>query len=323
MAVMYDRHTIMSSSALNHAAVSLSPEEIRARVDTDILRGLGSTLADALPDERLTAPALRAVARFPESSVAPDAVVSLSRPDGSELELRLHGDTSADAALLWIHGGGLILGSAAAEDGASAQRSAALGVAVVTPDYRLAPEHPYPAAFEDCLRALEWAATRFRRVVIAGVSAGGGLAAAVALRCRDGGGPTISALHLYSPMLDDRGVTPSSSLLARTVVWNRRLNDFAWSCYLGDVDPDDRSVPGRAVDLAGLPPTYIDVGELDLFRDEDLEFVQRIAAGGGRIEFHLDRGAVHGFDTRVPDAPISRAVRARRLSALATAFEQA
>lgn len=313
---MYDRHTIMSTSS-SYRRRRLLRAEIISRVDPQILAGLGSTLADALPDGPLEVSAVRDIAQAQAvNRVQSAAVVHVERSEGTPLALRLHRGSDR-AAVLWIHGGGMILGSAAAEDPASAERAEALGATIVTPDYRLAPEHTYPAALEDCSAALRWTAARFDRVVVAGVSAGGGLAAALALRARDAGGPVMAGLNLYAPMLDDRGRTASSSIYADTLVWNRRLNSLAWKAYLGTSAPDEWSAPARATDLSRLPPVYLDVGELDMFRDEGLAFASKIGAAGGRIELHVDRGAVHGFDTRVPDASISRAAKRRRLDALA------
>jgi acetyl esterase/lipase len=214
----------------------------------------------------------------------------------------------------------MFLGSARTEDPYCVELAARLGVSVVAVDYRLAPEHPYPTPLLDCYAALRWCAERAERVVVAGASAGGGLAAALCLLARDRGGPAIAAAHLYYPMLDDRHATASARELADTVVWNRRLADLAWAAYLGGRPADGLAAPARATDLSGLPPTYVDTAELDLFRDEDADYADRLHAAGVPVQFHLVPGAVHGFDLIAPDAAISRATQERRLAALATSM---
>jgi acetyl esterase/lipase len=159
--------------------------------------------------------------------------------------------------------------------------------------------------------------------VVAGASAGGGLAAALCLAARDSGGPGIAAAHLLYPMLDDRHETVSARELADTAVWNRRLAELAWSAYLADREADAYAAPSRADDLRGFPPTYLEVGELDLFRDEDALFAERLAAAGVPVDFELIPGAVHAFELIAPDAAISRAAVERRDAALARALGRA
>ncbi len=289
---------------------------VPARIDPELAVGIPGSLAAALPEEPLTVDLVRALDERLSTWVRLDdtEVTSAARTDGSLLELRLH-RAPGDRAVLWLHGGGMFLGAAWSEDVRSRALAQETGATVVVPDYRLAPEHPHPAPLDDAALALRWVANRFARVVVAGASAGGGLAAGLALRTRDEGGPRIAALHLTYPMLDDR--TTSSTLeLAETAIWNVRLNRLGWSSYLGDRPADAYAAPARATDLAGVPPTYVDTGELDLFRDEDADFALRLAAAGVPVEFHLDRGAVHGFDVIAPDARVSRTARARRITAL-------
>lgn len=174
---------------------------------------------------------------------------------------------------------------------------------VVSPDYRLAPEHPYPAAVEDSFAALVWLADPGNdlqidgaRIAVGGASAGGGLAAALALMARDKGGPALCfQLPLY-PMLDDRNITPSSYEVTHPAVWNRANNLAAWEMYLGGpaggADTSPYAAPGRADQLAGLPPAYTCVGQLDPFRDETIDYVARLAQAGVEVEFHLYPGAI-------------------------------
>jgi acetyl esterase/lipase len=294
-----------------------SPEALLDRVDPELRAQLAGSLASELPDGELDVETVRAL----DTRLAPWVriddvhVERVPRPDGTLLELRVH-PGPGDDAILWIHGGGMFLGAAWTDDVLCRGLARDTRASVVAVDYRLAPEHPHPAPLDDCILALDRIAGWYRHVVVAGTSAGGGLAAGLALRVRDSGGPDIAAQHLYAPMLDDRGVTSSSVELAETVMWNRRLNDLGWSAYLSGAPADQYAAPARAIDLSGLPPAYVDTGELDLFRDEDACYALRLAAAAVPVEFHLERGAVHAFDVIAPDAAISRSARTRRIAAL-------
>jgi acetyl esterase/lipase len=215
----------------------------------------------------------------------------------------------------------MFLGSARFDDAFARELSETLGVSVASVDYRLAPEHPHPEPLEDCYAALEWVADRYDPVVVAGGSAGGGLAAALALLARDRSGPAIAGVQLFYPMLDDRGETASAKELADTAVWNRRLHDLAWSAYLGGTSANQYAAPARASDLSGLPPHYLDVGDLDLFLDEDVAYAGALGAAGVVVELYVESGAVHAFERVNPDAAVSRRAIARRLRWLATRLE--
>jgi acetyl esterase/lipase len=206
-----------------------------------------------------------------------------------------------------------------------------LGAVVVSVDYRLAPEHPYPAPVEDCYAGLVWTAKAAgelgidpARIAVGGASAGGGLAAATVLLARDRGGPDVAFQLLVCPMLDDRNITPSSHEFAEAIVWDRAANIFGWTALLGDrIGTDDvppYAAPARATDLSGLPPAFIDVGELEVFRDEDIDYALRLSQAGVSTEFHLYPGAFHGFDGMVPDAELSKRAKAARLAALKRAY---
>ena len=206
-----------------------------------------------------------------------------------------------------------------------------LGCVVVSVEYRLAPEHPHPAPVEDCYAGLVWTAKNAAelgidpdRLAVGGLSAGGGLAAGTVLLARDRGGPALAFQLLVCPMLDDRNVTPSSHEFAEAVVWNRAANLFGWTALLGDAAGTDEvspyAAPARATDLSGLPPAYIDVGELEVFRDECVDYAQRLVQAGVSTEFHLYPGAFHGFDGMIPDAEISRRAAAERVVALRRAL---
>jgi acetyl esterase/lipase len=248
---------------------------------------------------------------MPRTSNDAAAISALADPDGGHLALRRH-EREGDGVIVWIHGGGLYLGRADRDDPVCAALAQEHRTNVVAVDYRLSPEHPYPAALEDCYAALTWCGQRYERVIVAGESAGGGLAAALALLTRDRRGPDITAQVLHYPMLDDRGETISARTLADAPVWNRALNELGWQAYLAGQTADRYAAPGRADDLSGLPPTYLEVGALDLFRDEVIAFGTALTAAGVPTELHVDAGTVHGFDRVAPDAAISRAARERR-----------
>ncbi|WP_432972976.1 alpha/beta hydrolase fold domain-containing protein [Dactylosporangium sp. CA-233914] len=274
-----------------------------------------------LPDGPLDVAIVRAVDdRLRELNPPPRPAVPPTVVEADGVRLRLHG--AGEACVLWIHGGGMFLGAAEYDDAFCCDLAAQVKAAVVAVDYRLAPEYPHPAALYDCRTALAWCADRFARVVVAGGSAGGGLAAALCLLNRDEGGAKIAAAHLYYPMLDDRHETPSAHEPADTPVWNRRLADVAWAAYLGGRAADALAAPARAVDLGELPPTYIDTGDRDLFRDEDDLYARRLAAAGVPTVFELVPGGVHAFEVFEPDAAVSVASRERRIGALRRSLDE-
>lgn len=210
-------------------------------------------------------------------------------------------------ALLWIHGGGYVIGTARQDDRLCSGFSRRLGITVASVDYRLAPEHPYPAPLEDCYSALTWLAglpsvDRYR-VAIGGASAGGGLAAALALLARDRAEVSPAFQLLTYPMLDDRSSATAHNPNYR--LWDTRSNRFGWSAYLGGADPQI-AVPGRREDLSGLPPAWIGVGTHDLFHDEDLAYAERLTAAGVPCEVETVPGAFHGFDLWAPKAQVSQ-----------------
>jgi acetyl esterase/lipase len=232
--------------------------------------------------------------------------------------------------MLYVHGGGMIFAMddvGAVYDSVVREYVAASGVPALTVDYRVAPEHPDPTPVEDCYAALQWLVSRAEalgvdpaRVAVCGDSAGGGLAAGVTLAARDRGGPAIALQMLIYPMLDDRNTQPDPQLPAELLVWTYDDNVTGWSALLGDrAGGDDVSVyaaPARATDLTGLPPTYIDTGDLDIFRDEDITFARRLSAAGVPTELHVHPGCPHGFETIVPDAAVSRRATADRVRRL-------
>ncbi|MEV7283815.1 alpha/beta hydrolase [Streptomyces sp. NPDC093252] len=217
-------------------------------------------------------------------------------------------------AVLWFHGGGFALGGPNAEDGTCRRLSAALGVTVVAPDYRLAPENPYPAGFDDCYAALVWVAAEAEglgvdpaRIALGGHSAGAALAAGVALAARDRSGPALAFLYLGYPVLDDRLETDSARTVTDPKLFNRKGAGDGWRLYLQDADPAaGYAVPGRATALHGLPPTYLLVNGIDPVRDEALAFASRLSTAGNLVELHLVPGVPHMFDVFAPTIRATR-----------------
>jgi acetyl esterase/lipase len=273
-------------------------------------------------------PDLRRVARFaPRQIVYPwslpllrrlpmgnrssnDGVDVVDLPSGAGA--RLYRPTAAaapTAALLWIHGGGYLLGSPEQDDALCRRYVQRLGIVVAAARYRLAPEHPYPIPLEDCYTVLTWLAglpgVDADRIAIGGASAGGGLAAALGFLARDRGEVSPVLQVLSYPMLDDRTVGPELDKPGFRL-WNARSNRFGWTSYLGGADPAV-AVPARRTDLAGLAPAWLGMGTLDLFCAEDLAYAARLNAAGVECEVHEVPGAFHGFDGLAPKAAVSQA----------------
>ncbi|MET3207515.1 UNVERIFIED_CONTAM: acetyl esterase/lipase [Paenibacillus sp. PvR008] len=235
-------------------------------------------------------------------------------------------------AMLWIHGGGYVMGHPDMDDALCERFVQAAKCVVVSVDYRLAPEHPYPAAIDDCYAGLTWMTDEAEllgidldRIAIAGASGGGGLTAALALMARDKGGPALILQMPLYPMIDDRNMTASShEITADNAPWNRTNNLAAWNMYLGDRTEDSEvspyAVPSRVESLAGLPPTYTCIGQLDLFRDETIEYVARLAQAGVDVEFHLYPGTFHSFEGMVPQAEVSQRASQSYVDAIARAL---
>ncbi|MFF2483077.1 alpha/beta hydrolase [Paenibacillus sp. NPDC058071] len=233
--------------------------------------------------------------------------------------------------LLWIHGGGYLIGHPDMDDALCEAFVDAAHCVVVSVDYRLAPEHPYPAAIKDCYAALQWTAASadelridLSRLGIAGASAGGGLTAALALMARDKGGPALSFQMPLYPMIDHRNTTPSShEITDERLPWNRQKNITGWRLYLGDHAEGEISpyaAAAMADDLRGLPPTYTCVGQLDPFRDETIDYVARLAQAGVDVKFELYPGCFHGFESIMPNAKISQQARNGYIGAVARAL---
>lgn len=250
---------------------------------------------------------MRAATRLRGRGGAGDVEVVGLGPGNGVRVFRPVGVTGPTPALLWIHGGGYVIGSADQDDPVCRRFSTRLGITVASVEYRLAPEHPYPEPLEDCYAALSWLAGLGSvdpgRIAIGGASAGGGLAAALALLARDRAEVAPLFQLLAYPMLDDRSSASGDHPDHR--LWSARSNRFGWAAYLGGADPE-LAVPGRRTDLGGLAPAWIGVGTHDLFHDEDLAYAERLRAAGVPCQVEVIPGAFHGFDMWVPKAAVSQ-----------------
>ena len=315
---------------------------LRERIDPQLIVGLDAFLAATGP---------RGLAGISDPLARRDAFAALMSSSAAEQPDReivtddhlIPGPTGAPAvkvrryrpargraplpALYYIHGGGMVIGSIDTEDAITRMLCAAVGCAAVSVDYRLAPEHPHPAPVEDCYAGLVWTAENADelgidrdRIAIYGGSAGGGLAAATALLARDRRGPRLIYQMLLYPMVDDRSDSPSCREVDSIGVWDGWANAEGWQALLGErwasesVEP--YAAPARASDLAGLPAAWIDVGELDSLRDEDILYALRLMQAGVPTELRVYPGAFHGWEVFVPDADISVRAVAERTAAL-------
>ena len=240
--------------------------------------------------------------------------------------------TTVAPALFWIHGGGFIIGSPEQDEQSSIDFARDLGITVVALRYRLAPEHPAPAAIRDAYAGLTWVFAQAKewgidesKIAIGGASAGGGLAATLAIYAHDKGEVAPLFQLLVYPMLDDRTVLRTDIDTRNTRMWSPGSNRFAWSAYLGhDPGAEDTSpyaAAARRADLTGLPQAWIGVGTLDLFHDEDLEYARRLREAGVPCETYVISGAFHGFDAAFRKAGVSRDFWNEQSRALRAAFD--
>lgn len=247
-------------------------------------------------------PAMRAAgaALMGGGAPAPQGVtrtVRVIRHDGRDLELRIHTPRAGAAAvILSIHGGGFVSGRAAYDDEWNARLALRTGAEVVSPDYRLAPEHPYPAPLEDCAAAWQWALARHpgRMRIVYGDSAGGCLAAGLTLYCLDRGMTVPDRAFLIEPVLDDRLET-ASMRREDTAVWNRRSARASWRAYLAGARAEDWAAPARRTRLTGFPPTFLLVNQCDPLMDEELALARALTAAAVPTEAVLLPGSCHGI----------------------------
>ncbi len=252
------------------------------------------------------------------------------RAEQTKVRLRIYQSKSAAAptpVLLWLHGGGYVIGNPEMDDRSCVEYVRELGITVVSVDYRCAPKHPFPAGLDDSYAALKWVVTHAqelnidtKRIAIGGASAGGGLAAALGQLAHDRQEVKVVFQLLVYPMLDDRTVLRADIDDSNNITWNQKSNRYGWESYLGkQCGADDvpaYSVPARRADLSGLPPAWIGVGTLDVFHDEDMTYAQRLKACGIECEIDIVSGAFHGFDVFDPQVPIVQGFKKSQIAAL-------
>jgi acetyl esterase/lipase len=291
------------------------------------IAGMRAMLSGMIAAVKAEAPAIEGVdaedLQVPGLGDAPTVAVRLYRPAAAA--------RAPAATILWLHGGGYVLGDVELDDLMLRQMCKDTGCTVANVGYRLAPEHPYPAALEDAYATLRYLNERSSelgidaaRVGVAGASAGGGLAAGLALMTRDRGEYALAQQLLIYPALDDRNVEPAGPEKPDSLLWTRANALHAWSAYLGG-PPGQKTTPayaapGRSQDLVGLPPAYIAVGALDPMLDENLDYARRLAAAGVGTELHVYSGAYHAFDVFAPMAAVSARLVADRNAALVAAL---
>lgn len=261
----------------------------------------------------------------------PDDVEVAHLGDGVSVRLhRPNNPRGTGHALLWIHGGGYVIGTAAEDDALCRKFADRLGIPIAAVDYRLAPAHPYPVPVQDCHRGLDWLAAQDdvdpEKILIGGASAGGGLTAALALRCRDMAGRDSGSITpvfqlLVYPMLDDR-TTAGISDPKDYRVWSPSSNRLGWASYLGGADRSI-AVPARRADLTGLPPAWIGVGTRDLFFAEDLAYAERLRDAGVPVTVDTVPGGFHAFDMFAPRAAVSESFFDRQCEVLNEAMRPA
>ncbi|MEV6487665.1 alpha/beta hydrolase [Actinoplanes sp. NPDC051633] len=301
------------------AALSVLAEQIPPSITPEmipLIRG-GNSVFEPVTDEQLRRDGRFEVAErsVPGRDGDPDISLLICTP--TEV-------TGTLGCLYHTHGGGMIVGDNRSGLDGLLDWAERFALVLVSVEYRLAPETPHPGPVDDCYAGLVWTAAHAEqlgfdpdRLIIAGGSAGGGLAAAVTLMARDLGGPALRGQMLMCPMLDDRNNTPSAIQMAGLGVWDRTSNQTGWGALLGDAaggpDVSPYAAPARAEDLSGLPPAFIDVGSAETFRDEDVTYASRIWQAGGQAELHVWPGGFHGFDGMAPAAAVSRDAQAARV----------
>ncbi|MDD2972883.1 MAG: alpha/beta hydrolase [Lachnospiraceae bacterium] len=233
--------------------------------------------------------------------------------------------------MLYIHGGGMIFGSVNEITNDLINEADSLNCTIISPEYRLAPENPYPAGLNDCYAALSWFAGNAKElnvnpdnIVVSGMSAGGGIAAAIAIKARDENGPKIAAQFLDSPMLDYRNNTSSAMEITDKRFWCRQENILAWEMYLGTQHPEKvspQASPAVLNNFEGLPPTFISVGEVDVFRDESIAYAQKLQQAGIFTDLHVYAGVYHGASGDYPYAEICKKMVQDRINAISNFYK--
>jgi acetyl esterase/lipase len=299
------------------AAIGAGPGPVRPVGDVQVRR---SDFAAAV------APGI--AINFPGSPSINKKDYQVESADGYQVPVRWYSKPGSNpgSAVLFFHAGGLILGNMSIFDGIVDNYVEKTGVPYLYVEYRLAPEHPYPKALEDAYASLVWLhehASEFgvdpNRIAVQGESAGGGLAAALSIFAREKGGPSIAKQILAYPMLDDRVITADPHLTP-FLVWGPGDNETGWDAYLGSKRGADdlpaTAAPSRLTDATGLPPLYVDVGELDLFRDEIVAYAAKLWKAGVSVELHVYPGARHSFEWIGPNTKLGSAAITGRVKAV-------
>jgi acetyl esterase/lipase len=277
---------------------------------------------------------LKLIAAPSDPRVAIRDVFTPPRDEHPPVRLRLFrpkGATGNLPCIYWTQGGGYIMTSPDLDDALCQDLALKHRCLVVSVEWRRAPEHPFPAASEDCYTGLSWVVRQAgelsvdsKRIVIAGSSSGGGSTASLALLVRDRAEFPIAHQMLIYPMLDDRNETPSAHLVTDGNVWNRAKNEFAWRAFLGHsygtLEVSPYAAPSRMENLKGSIPTSILTAELDLFRDENILYAMRLMEAGVPTELYVYPRAPHGFDRLVPTAAVSQQFFADQDAILARVF---
>lgn len=310
--------------------LELDPE-IRAALGNPTTGQPGPPVGDVETRRRnLTAGMAAAAAGWKPVAGVERTDLTITTADGYALPAQWYQRADAEkptGAVLFLHGGAMILSLLPIYDNVARMYVQATGVSVLLIDYRVAPEHPDPTPVEDCYAALRWLAEHGtelgvdpNRIAVMGDSAGGGLTAGVALMARDRRGPAVAELLLIYPMLDDRTYEPDPQLPAEYITFGYDDNRTGWGALLGaELGGDGVSpyaAPARATDLTGLPRTYVEVGGLDILRDEDVAFANRLLGAGVPTELHVIPGLPHGYDVLAPDALVTRRAVENRLHRL-------
>lgn len=322
-----------------HDDGSRTSDEVPPPVDPELQEVFAAFRAQGMPLTDETYESMAAMSVVTEEDIRPALdeyglrhdEITVTGADGDSMTLsiiRPQQEVAGAWGLYHVHGGGMVMGTrfVSVVEADLLAWVARYGLVLVVPEYRLAPAHPAPAGVRDCYAGLVWTAEHASEIgidpsklIVAGGSGGGGLAAGAVLMARDDGRVAVRAQLLMSPMLDDRNQRVSSVQYTseHTAVWTRESSQWAWRALLGadHVDRDDISpyvAPGRALDLSGLPPTYIDVGGAESMRDDAVSYASAIWAAGGSADLHVWAGGFHGFDLFVPQAKVSAASRDNR-----------
>jgi acetyl esterase/lipase len=317
MPMSWDNEVMEAAISLASEYADGIPELIRG--DWRALRQFGDSNAGALDG------------RLPEHSGISRRDFIIPSYDGADILLRWYTDprgtnqNESGPAALYMHGGGMIMGSVDGSDRSVAGYVAESGTPLLAVEYRLAPEHPHPTPVEDCWAALSWLRREASsldvdpdRIAVMGESAGGGLAAAVALLARDRNVPLSRQILIY-PMLDDRTIA-ADTVLKDFAVWTYDNNYTGWHALLGDAiatpEVPAYAAPARATEFFGLADAYIEVGELDIFREECVGYGAHLMGAGSSVELHVHPGCPHGFDRVARKARVTMRARADRIRTL-------